>query len=220
MSPVRTTMIGPFDADPYPWPFDGPVAGERTALVVCGAHRVWRDRSHRIDEVRSVLAQVADALRAAGGTVVALRHCAPARGRRPSLLTEGCGAGATLVADELGEPTEVVDAAGLNGFHGSRLDELLRLTGRDHLVFGGFGAEATVDSTLRAANDRGYECLVLTDACAPLDLDTGPRALASVTMSGGIFGAIAPSSALLAALTAAPAAAPHSALSPLSPLEA
>ena len=45
-------------------------------------------------------------------------------------------------------------------------------------------------STLRSANDQGYECLLLTDACAPLDPDTTSAALSMVTMSGGIFGAL------------------------------
>lgn len=188
------------ESEPYAWPFDGVMDGARMALVVCGAQRTWRDRSRSIDAVVGVLATMATAVRDAGGLVVAVRHGAPAVGRRPSALTDGCGAGGTLFADYLGEPTEVVDACGLNGFHGSKLDERLRLDGRDHLILGGLGAEATVDSTLRSANDRGYECLVLTDGCAPLDLDTGQRALASVTMSGGIFGAIAPSSSLLAAI--------------------
>lgn len=96
----------------------------------------------------------------------------------------------------------VVDAAGIDGFHGSALDDELRGRGIDTLVLAGFGAEAAVDSTLRAANDRGYECLVLTDAVAPFDSELEAHVLDSVTMSGGIFGAIATTDALLAALPA------------------
>ena len=54
--------------------------------------------------------------------------------------------------------------------------------------------------TVRSANDRGYECLTLSDATAPLDGATGARELHSVTMSGGIFGAVGTSDGLLAAL--------------------
>src|SRR5206468_5457058 len=94
----------------------------------------------------------------------------------------------------------VVDATGVDGFHGGPLDDVLRARGVDHLILGGFGHEAAVDSTLRSANDRGYECLVLTDGVAPFDDDLGAHALSSVTMSGGIFGAVGTSVELLSAL--------------------
>jgi nicotinamidase-related amidase len=79
----------------------------------------------------------------------------------------------------------------------------------------GYGAEATVDSTLRSANDRGYECLVLTDAVAPFHDALGARALASVTMSGGIFGAIGTSADLLGALATPVTPAPPVSLEPV-----
>ena len=58
------------------------------------------------------------------------------------------------------------------------------------IVLAGFASELTVDSTVRTLNDRGHECLVLTDGCAPLDAELGARAHCSLTMSGGIFGAL------------------------------
>ena len=64
-------------------------------------------------------------------------------------------------------------------------------------MLGGLGAEITVDSTLRSANDRGYECLALTDACAPLDPSSAPTRCSSIDMSGGIFGAVGTTSAVL-----------------------
>jgi nicotinamidase-related amidase len=94
-----------------------------------------------------------------------------------------------------------VEAAGVDGFYASALDDELRRLGADHLVLVGWGAEAAVDSTLRSANDRGYECLVLTDAVAPFDVAIGEHALSSVTMSGGIFGALATTEMLLATLS-------------------
>ena len=94
----------------------------------------------------------------------------------------------------------VVDAAGFDGFYGSGLDVTLRNDRRTQLVMVGFAAEVCVDSTLRSANDQGYECLVVADACAPLDPDIGHRALRSVTMSGGIFGAVGTTASLYSAL--------------------
>ena len=80
------------------------------------------------------------------------------------------------------------------------LDADLRSLGRDTLVFGGLGLETAVYSTMTGANDRGYECLALIDACAPHDPAVAERALSSITMSGGIFGAVGTSAALCAAL--------------------
>ena len=94
----------------------------------------------------------------------------------------------------------VVDCVGMSGFSGSALDGELRRRGIDRLAVGGLGLESAVYSTLGAANDRGYECLALADAVAFHDAAVGPRALASITMSGGIFGAVGTTTALCDAL--------------------
>jgi nicotinamidase-related amidase len=192
---------------PYPWPYDGTLEPRRLALVVAGAQAAWAARSSRAAEVATVLLTVAGAMREIGARVVVVRHAA-VPGRRPRPVPPPAGdAGWRLAFDP--RPTDlVVDATGIDGFHGGPLDGVLRAHGIDHLVLGGFGHEAAVDSTLRSANDRGYECLVLSDAVAPFDDDLGAHALSSVTMSGGIFGAVGTSTALLAAL-ASPRPAPE-----------
>jgi nicotinamidase-related amidase len=55
---------------------------------------------------------------------------------------------------------------------------------------------------MREANDRGYECLLLTDCTGATDKGNYEAALKMVTMQGGVFGAVAPSSALLLSLGA------------------
>jgi nicotinamidase-related amidase len=100
----------------------------------------------------------------------------------------------------------VVDATGVDGFFGSNLDALLRRWGCTHLAMAGFGLEGPVHSTLRSANDRGYECLLLADACAAMGEQTRRGALSTVTMSGGIFGAVGTVADLAALLEAAHAA--------------
>jgi nicotinamidase-related amidase len=186
------------DAEPYPWPYDGRLDPSRLALVVAGDQQAWADRSVRATEVTAVIDESARVLRAAGAAVVHLRHAvsvARPSGLPPRRADEGWG-----MVTALGAGDAVVDTGGVSGFFASPLDALLRSRGVDHLVLAGFGAEAAVDSTLRAANDRGYECLTLVDATAPFDESTGRHALSSITMSGGIFGAVAASAALLAAL--------------------
>jgi nicotinamidase-related amidase len=190
-------------ADPYPWPYDGLLDPIRLALVIAGDQPAWASRSWGADSAGAVIARVADAVRSLGGLIVRLRHFAAApRGPLPPL--------AHGVAGEVLGPVDpadrIVDAAGVDGFFGSPLDRTLRAAGCDRLVFAGYGGEAAVSSTLRSANDRGYECLTLADAVAPFDAATGRHNLSSITMSGGIFGAVGSSDALLAALR--PLAAP------------
>jgi nicotinamidase-related amidase len=186
------------DADPYPWPFDGALDPRRLAVVVAGDQEAWAARSQDRAAIGAVIDDVTHAARAIGATVVHLRHGAPVA--RRSGLPPVPGTAPWLLIGPIGDDDVVVDAGGVDGFHASPLDEALRARGIDHLVFVGYGAEAAVDSTMRAANDRGYECLVLEDGVAPFDHHTGAHALSSVTMSGGIFGAVATSAALLAEL--------------------
>jgi nicotinamidase-related amidase len=189
------------DADPYPWPYDGELTAGRLALVIAGPQPAWIERSVRTAEVAAAIDTLATAFRSVGALVVHLRHGAPAgqasaRGPLPPVINTPAWHVTTLIDPD----DRVIDAAGVDGFFGGRLDRELRASGITHLALVGFGAEATVDSTLRSANDQGYECLTVTDAVAPFDDDTGRRALSSVTMSGGIFGAVATSEQLLLAL--------------------
>jgi nicotinamidase-related amidase len=131
---------------------------------------------------------------------VHVRHGAPAARPTRRVLPPLITTSAWHIATPTGKSDLVVDAHGVDGFFGGPLDGELRARGITHLVLCGFGAEAAVDSTLRSANDRGYECLTLTDAVAPFDPDIEKHTLASVTMSGGIFGAIATTHQLLSAL--------------------
>jgi nicotinamidase-related amidase len=107
----------------------------------------------------------------------------------------------------LGRPTpstRTIRADGIDGCFGGTLDAVLRRAGRTHLLVAGFGLEGPVHSTLRSANDRGYECLLVADASVALDPELEDAALLTVTMSGGIFGAVGTLAPTLAALGALP----------------
>lgn len=171
---------------PYAWPFDGDLRAERLALVVAGAQDSWVERCIDPDPVAETLMGLAHDLRHLGVLVVRVRQ---ATTRGPADRAFG---GMEWDREAVG--------SGIDGFHGSPLDGLLRAEGRPLLAMCGFGLEGPVHSTLRSANDRGYECLTLVDASAPLDPETASPAVETITMSGGIFGAVGTSGALARAL--------------------
>lgn len=177
---------------PYPWPYDGILDPRRLALVVAGGQAWFSARTVEAEEVLDRLQTTAKVVRDAGGIVVVLRHS----------LTRGLAGDLVVgLSDGVADGDVVVDCAGMSGFSGGPLDGELRRRGIDRLAVGGLGLESAVYSTLGAANDRGYECLALVDASAFHDAEVGPRAVESITMSGGIFAAVGTSTALCDALS-------------------
>jgi nicotinamidase-related amidase len=167
--------------------------------------------------------RVLQAWRAVGGMVVHTREshspdlsdCPPAKRQRgnPALRIGDAGPmGRILVRGEPGNaiidqlaPQSgefVIDKPGKGMFHATGVDAMLREQGITQLVFMGVTTEVCVQTSMREANDRGYDCLLLEDCTESYFPAFKAATLEMVRAQGAIVGWTAPSAALLAALAA------------------
>ncbi|MAM73465.1 cysteine hydrolase family protein [uncultured Tistrella sp.] len=144
-----------------------------------------------------------------------LSDCPPAKhGRGPGPLRIGDPGpmgrilirgepGADIIPELAPLPEEVViDKPGKGAFHATSLGDELARRGISHLVFAGVTTEVCVQTTMREANDRGFDCLLATDATDSYFPEFKAATVAMITAQAGIVGWAAPVDAVLAGLRA------------------
>jgi nicotinamidase-related amidase len=215
------------NAEPYPFPFDPATAAlviidmQRDFLEPGGFGAALGNDVGFLRGAIAPTTRVLNACRSAGMLVVHTREghrpdlsdLAPAKQARGKLAI-GIGdpgpMGRILVRGEPGHdiipelspaPGEpVVDKPGKGAFYATDLEAMLRSRGIRQLMVCGVTTEVCVNTTVREANDRGFDCLVLEDCTGSYFPEFQKAGIAMIKAQGGIFGWVAPSDALLAAL--------------------
>jgi nicotinamidase-related amidase len=223
-------MPGPVtvSADPYPFEFDPARAAllvidmQRDFVEPGGFGETLGNDVGLLRAVIPPLQAVLAGAREAGLTVIHTREghqpdlsdCPPAKLSRgePALRIGSPGPkGRILIRGEYGHdiidelaPADgelVIDKPGKGSFYATGLDDILRGKGITSLIVTGVTTEVCVHTTVREANDRGYECLVLSDCVGSYFPEFQRSGLAMIAAQGGIFGWVAPSEPFLKALS-------------------
>jgi len=220
----------PLPAQPFDFPFDPRhcalviIDMQRDFIEPGGFGASLGNDVTRLQAIVPTCATLLAAWRAAGGMVVHTREghvsdlsdCPPAKRMRgkPGLRIGDLGPmGRLLVIGEPGHaivsalvplPGEVViDKPGKGAFYNTPLQAELQRRGIHQLVMLGVTTEVCVQTTMREANDRGYDCLLVEDGTASYFPEFKRVTLAMVTAQGGIVGWVAPAAAVQAALQTA-----------------
>lgn len=212
------------EADPYPWPIE-PLAPSQTALVVidmqrdfCAPDGYVAQLGEDITPLRAALAPAAAALSAAREAGMRVFHTRQGyradlsdmpswRKKKGSIVGQPGPLGRVLIRGEPGfqivpevaplDDEPVIDKTANGAFTHTDLDRVLRAAGVQALAFAGLTIDVCVHTSLREANDRGYQCLLVEDACGAINPFLHEWAVRSIKVEGGVFGSVTDSAGFI-----------------------
>jgi len=95
----------------------------------------------------------------------------------------------------------VIDKPGKGSFVGTSLEMILQTKGIKNIIFAGVTTDVCVHTTMRNANDMGYECLLLSDCCGATDPKNHDASISMIQKQGGVFGTVTTSAKLIESLS-------------------
>lgn len=200
--------FGSIAANPYAWPFDGQWSATDTALLLLGFQNGTIAALSAEAELEAAAALL-EAAKSAGVAVVAARRGAdgaqdPLAARRRLLgdHVPDRHSPEWQISDRLALPQDaiLVDFGGDNAFIRTGLEDELLRRGIRNLIVTGLPTEGLVHATQRAANDMGFECIAVADACKGTSYPRHTAQLRITTFGNGLFGAVTATADVLAAL--------------------
>ena len=208
MTELDVKSFGSIAANPYAWPFDGVWSAHDTALLLLGfQHGMIAELSAEAE--LEAAASLLEAAKSSGVAVVAARRGIdgaqdPLAARRRLLgdRVPDRHSPEWRISDRLTLPADVilVDFGGDNAFIRTGLEDELLRRGIRNLIVTGLPTEGIVHATQRAANDMGFECIAVADACKGTSDPRHTAQLRITTFGNGLFGAVAATADVLAAL--------------------
>jgi biuret amidohydrolase len=193
-------------ADPYPWPYNGDLRPQNTALIVIDMQTDFCGVGGYVDKMGYDLSLTRAPIEPIKRTPDLADLPANKRWRSRQIgagIGDAGPCGRILVRGEAGweiipelaprDGEPIIDKPGKGSFCATDLELLLRLRGIDNVVLTGITTDVCVHTTMREANDRGFECLLLEDCCGATDKGNHDHAIKMVKMQGGVFGAVSDS---------------------------